>query len=517
MGYDPSGYFHDGFHPHLIRKMESQQCIPPLFVGDDAGAFNCVMPVLIDSVIYSVLRASINILRSLDEPHNFALHKHTAVRHLITSTRISKKPELSTRFRRWEASITCSNLHFKPPIKEPFTKSAWKLGSRHNNKATAKQHISQPIMPLQDPNLYGQPAPKKQKKELNLPASLTFTSQLSSLLAASSSSSATASSTTATAGRARPSKAGKDIFAGVKKKSRPGAKTVNEDRDGKLTLKEPVGTEDEKRELERARRNMEHKARLYAAMQRGDYIGKEIGLVDFDRKWAEEQEKKTGHTGEVSSSSSEDEESEEEERKQELIEYTDDFGRTRLVTPAQKAKLERSRSSAAELTQMSARPAEPEQLIVGDTIQTEAFAATVTADRLETINELAAKRDRSATPPPPTHYDANWEIRTKGVGFFQFSKDEKKREEEMRALEEERRKTEEKRREREEMLEKRKREIEERRKEIKERRAKKMADSFLQGLGEELLGGGGGGGGVDAGGESGGAGGRKREREDEES
>ena len=294
----------------------------------------------------------------------------------------------------------------------------------------------------------------------------------------------------------------------MKKKSRPGAKTVNEDRDGKLTLKEPVGTEDEKKELERARRNMEHKARLYAAMQRGDYIGKEIGLVDFDRKWAEEQEKKTGHTGEVSSSS-EDEGSEEEE-KEELIEYTDDFGRTRLVTPAQKAKLERSRSSAAELVQMAARPAEPEQLIVGDTIQTEAFAATVTADRLETINELAAKRDRSPTPPPPTHYDANWEIRTKGVGFFQFSKDEKKREEEMRALEEERKKTEEKRRDREEMLEKRKREIEERRKEIKERRAKKMADNFLEGLGEELLGGGG----ADDAAESDG-GGRKRAREDD--
>ncbi|KAK3342936.1 hypothetical protein B0H65DRAFT_469798 [Neurospora tetraspora] len=366
-------------------------------------------------------------------------------------------------------------------------------------------------MPLQDPNLYGQPAPKKQKKELNLSGSLTFTSQLSSLLAASSSSStsspatAITASTTATTGRARPSKAGKDIFSGVKKKTRPGAKTVNEDRDGKLTLKAPVGTEDEKRELERARRNMEHKARLYAAMQRGDYIGKEIGLVDFDRKWAEEQEKKTGHTGEVSSSS-EDEESEEE--KEQLIEYTDDFGRTRLITPAQKAKLERSRSSAAELTQMSARPAEPEQLIVGDTIQTEAFAATVTADRLETINELAAKRDRSATPPPPTHYDANWEIRTKGTGFFQFSKDEKKREEEMRALEEERKKTEEKRREREEILEKRKQEIEERRKEIKERRAKKMADNFLEGLGEELLGGG-----ADAAGSGGG--GRKREREDD--
>lgn len=304
----------------------------------------------------------------------------------------------------------------------------------------------------------------------------------------------------------------------MKKNTRPGAKTVNEDRDGKLTLKEPVGTEDEKRELERARRNMEHKARLYAAMQRGDYIGKEIGLVDFDRKWAEEQEKKTGHTGEVSSSSSsEDEEDEEEEQKRELIEYTDDFGRTRLITPAQKAKLERSCSSAAELTQISARPAEPEQLIVGDTIQTEAFAATVTADRLETINELAAKRDRSATPPPLTHYDATWEIRTKGVGFFQFSKDEKKREEEMKALEEERKKTEKKRREREEMLEKRKREIEERRKEIKVRRARKMADNFLEGLGEELLGGGGGGGGGadDAAGGNGGADGRKREREDE--
>ncbi len=68
----------------------------------------------------------------------------------------------------------------------------------------------------------------------------------------------------------------------------------------------------------------------------------------------------------------------------------------------------------------------------------------------EAMAALAARRDRSPTPPDAVHYDASAEVRTRGTGFYAFSKDEAAREEEMRNLEAERAKTEAARREREE-------------------------------------------------------------------
>ena len=131
---------------------------------------------------------------------------------------------------------------------------------------------------------------------------------------------------------------------------------------------------------------------------------------------------------------------------------------------------------------MSARPKAPEGLILGDAVQTSAFEA----HDLDKMKELAAKRDRSATPPPATHYDAKWEVRTKGVGFYAFSKDEDTRKAEMAALEEERLRTEKQRGQREEATAKRKAEIEKRRKELGERKAKKQAQDFLDDLGQDM-------------------------------
>ncbi|KAK0709722.1 hypothetical protein B0T26DRAFT_722696 [Lasiosphaeria miniovina] len=368
----------------------------------------------------------------------------------------------------------------------------------------------------QDLNLYGQRPAKKQRKELALPSSLAFTSQLSSLLAVqnaatsvaattttSSSSTMNAasaapstSSNTAIPGRARPSKSKTDLlFLGVKK--RKAGKGRHDDSGGdaerdrssaKLSLKDPVGTEGDKAERAQARRKMESKARLYAAMQRGDYVGREVGLVDFDRKWAEKAEKKKqGHGGSSSSSSSGDDNNEEEDSMDtEVMEYEDEFGRLRRGTRAEKLRLERQlargQASAAELERMSARPRAPENLIVGDAVQIEAFAA-LDADAMD---ELARNRDRSATPPPATHYQADREIRNKGVGFYAFSKEEDRRAAEMTALDAERTKTEALRKEREDKAAARRREIEMRRKEIGERKAKKMADSFLDGLSKDI-------------------------------
>ncbi|KAL6882742.1 hypothetical protein HDV57DRAFT_516813 [Trichoderma longibrachiatum] len=329
----------------------------------------------------------------------------------------------------------------------------------------------------QDANLYGQRPQKRHKREA-ISSSLDFTAQLTSLL----SSSAAPGSTSTTSGRPRPSKQSKgDIFRGASKSNKTTTSSNEKDaKSEKLVLKEVAGTEDETRELERARRKMESKARLYAAMKRGDYVPKEneaAPLVDFDRKWAETTEGKDDY--ETSSSDDDDAHGSGDE---EIVEFEDEFGRTRRTTRAEKERMERrirrGLLGAEELERMSARPSAPSKLIYGDAIQAMAFAP----DDPGKMEELARKRDRSATPPEMKHYDADHEIRTKGVGFYKFSKDEETRAQEMKALEEERLKTEELRKQREEQRAARRREIEQRRKDMGERRAKRQADDFLEGL-----------------------------------
>lgn len=322
----------------------------------------------------------------------------------------------------------------------------------------------------QDPNLYGQRPAKKQKRVAALSSSLDFSAQLSSLM------SDTGDPNTASA-RSRPAKERKDdLFRGGKSRSAGKEKPSS---GSKLVIKDVKGTEEESQELARARRKMEDKARLYAAMKRGDYVPKEneaAPLVDFDRKWAETTDGKD----DVSDNSSTDEEDDKDGG--ELVEYEDEFGRLRKGTKAEidrmKRRERRGLLGAEELERMSARPSEPTKLIYGDAVQSFAFAAE-DPDKME---ELARKRDRSATPPEQKHYDADWEIRTKGTGFYKFSKDGEARKREMEELAEERKKTEEERRGRESEKDKRRRDIEERRKEMAARRAKKQADSFLDGM-----------------------------------
>ncbi|KAI0441865.1 hypothetical protein F4803DRAFT_399683 [Xylaria telfairii] len=344
----------------------------------------------------------------------------------------------------------------------------------------------------QDPNLYGQkPAKKKQKREIPLSSSLTFTSQLSSLISASATTGASSSSS----GRPRPSKTKDDIFS-IKAKRKPGATTKKADNDddtgGKIRLKEVHSTEEEKQDFARAKRKMEEKARLYAAMKRGDYVAKEneaAPLVDFDRKWAERHPEEADER--YSSSGDDDESSDDNNNNdgQELVEYQDEFGRTRVGTRAevqrQERRAQRAALGAAELEDMAAVPtARPRNLIFGDAIQTGAFAPEDAT--LDAMAALAAKRDRTPTPPPDTHFDGNAEIRTKGTGFYQFSRDEGARAKEMESLAAEREATERARRARETEKDRRRKEIEERRRKIGKRRAERLADSFLDGLAGEM-------------------------------
>ncbi|ESZ91072.1 hypothetical protein SBOR_8535 [Sclerotinia borealis F-4128] len=334
-----------------------------------------------------------------------------------------------------------------------------------------------------DPNnLYNFKKPKlhgSSAKELSSSTNLAFSSTFSSLLASN------APSSTTTRGRPRPSKTKEDIFKthnkGTKKRA---AKDLADDENGYTQInKSGEGTDDNT--LHRSKKRLTEKAKIYSRLKRGEHHGpenenEEEGLVDFDRKWVEGGEKDDDHYSDDSFGG--------QASDSEIVEYEDEYGRLRRGTQAEKSRMERRQTQrllgAEELERMSARPAMPSQLIYGDTIQAQAFTSTLDAETERKMEELARKRDRSATPPDQKHYEADTEIRSKGQGFYSFSKDEGLRGEEMANLEKMRRETERGRREREEGKEKRKREIEERRRVLGEKRAKKHADAFLEGLGD---------------------------------
>ncbi|KAG4430586.1 hypothetical protein IFR05_013925 [Cadophora sp. M221] len=322
-------------------------------------------------------------------------------------------------------------------------------------------------------NLYGIRPPKKQPKELSSSSSLAFASSISSILTSTIS-----SSSSRTAGRPRPSKTKSDIFTSHNKNAKKRAAKDLEDDDFRgRTGRQDIGGVDDN-VLHRSKRKMEEKAKIYARMKRGEYEGKdgEDGLIDFDRKWADRERE-----GKLEDPS---DEIESDDGQGEMVEYEDEYGRQRRGTQAEAERMERKKRNqilgAEELDRMSARPAMPGKIIYGDTVQTMAFNPD--EESAEKMEEIARKRDRSLTPPDAQHYEADKEIRSKGVGFYSFSKDEGTRMKEMEALEKEREQTEKLRKEREEKKEKRKREIEERRKAIGDKRAKKQADSFLDGL-----------------------------------
>jgi hypothetical protein len=322
--------------------------------------------------------------------------------------------------------------------------------------------------------LYGIRKPKNTPKEISSSTSLAFSSTLSSLLSNCPQ--------TQQAGRPRPSKSKPSLFTSHNKntKKRAARDLESDDGPGQIHKKDIGGVDDSI--LYRSKRKMEEKARHYSAMKRGDYVAGEYeseNLVDFDQKWANDERR--GQDADESSDG-------EVDGQAEIVDFEDEYGRQRRGTRAEAERMERRKMNKArgaeELDRMSARPAMPNKLIHGDTVQVEAFNPDEPI--VAQMEEIAKKRDRSMTPPEQKHYEADKEFRIKGVGFYSFSKDERLREKEMAALEQERLETEKVRRERENRRGKRKQEIEERRKVIGEKRAKKQAGYFLDGLNADL-------------------------------
>jgi hypothetical protein len=298
-----------------------------------------------------------------------------------------------------------------------------------------------------DASLYGFQRSKRLKgdKEISSNTTSSFTSQLSSLI-----NKPKTSNNTSEAG-ARPkasrTKAKKeDIFATHNRNSAARAqRDLDNAASPAFAQKHTTNGEGLDGAIwERSKRKMEEKARLYAAMKRGDVEDEgERFAVDFDRKWAEKYG--DGQSGEEDLSDEEEEDDDEGG----MVEYVDEFGRTRQGTRADAARVARQERGLADMTgdRFTARPSAPSAVIYGDTIQHQAFNPDMPiAMQME---ELAKKRDRSLTPPPDLHFDASREVRQKGTGFFQFSEDAEERKKQMADLERERLETERVRRERE--------------------------------------------------------------------
>jgi hypothetical protein len=333
-------------------------------------------------------------------------------------------------------------------------------------------------MSAKDAHLYGIPRQKKATgKEIPSSTTLGFKSQLSTLIAASTASKDSSNRTAA--GRSRPKK--EDIFSRHNKNSKKRALKDLADDEADFSQKHTTNSEQlDDVTLRRTKRKLEEKARLYAAMKRGDVEDvDERYTVDFDRKWVEQQD---ADKADDTSSGEDDPESGGED----IVEYTDEFGRTREGTRADAAREERRKRTVAadEPDRFTARPSMPTNIIYGDTVQSSAFNPDVTIS--EQMAELAKKRDKSLTPPPDEHFDGKKEVRVKGVGFFQFSADPVERKRQMETLENERRETEFRTAEAAKRKQEKKAEIEQRKKAILEKRGKAKADRFLNDLMGEM-------------------------------
>ncbi|RAK84670.1 hypothetical protein BO79DRAFT_180645, partial [Aspergillus costaricaensis CBS 115574] len=360
---------------------------------------------------------------------------------------------------------------------------------------------------MSNPSLYGQPRNKKSSQsEAPSASTLAFTSTLSSLIAKDST---TDSSSTRGTGRPRPSKAPKsDLFSRPNKGAQKRAAADLRDDDNAALQQTHQRTQDigavDAATLHRSKRRMEEKVRMYEDMSRGLYLaggesdddeGDDVGpgdaylarlrrkeregLVDFDQKWRKEDGE--GDEGE-------EDDAEDNDDNASIVSYEDELGRSRRGTRAEAARAAALKAEEGEGRGGNTerwRPARPDNLIYGATVQAEAFNPdAVVASRM---SDLAARRDRSATPPEEMHYDAEAEVRNRGTGFYAFSKDEKVRRQQMEELLNAREETQRERDARWERRAERERLRDERRKKVDELRAKRRAEMFLAGLGDAGL------------------------------
>jgi hypothetical protein len=104
----------------------------------------------------------------------------------------------------------------------------------------------------------------------------------------------------------------------------------------------------------------------------------------------------------------------------------------------------------------------------------------VTKAAAESMQQEEDTKNESSAPAGPSHYDATKEIRTKGVGFFQFAAEEEQRSVQLTELQDMRQDTVQMREQSEKVQLERKHKLEERLRKVKERRQKLAGQSAIQ-------------------------------------
>ncbi|KAF8245251.1 hypothetical protein K440DRAFT_634748 [Wilcoxina mikolae CBS 423.85] len=133
------------------------------------------------------------------------------------------------------------------------------------------------------------------------------------------------------------------------------------------------------------------------------------------------------------------------------------------------------------VTTDSSRPLPPVGIIYGNTIQTHAFQTPGFATLPEAADlTKAMPTEEEEDLATEAHYDASKEVRTKGVGFYQFSTDNKVRKTEMEELLRERERTEAERKEKAERRKRKREENEKRKEEVRAKRRGKVGGSWLE-------------------------------------
>ena len=226
----------------------------------------------------------------------------------------------------------------------------------------------------------------------------------------------------------------------------------------------------EARRVLESREKLEKKALLYEKLARGESIKgvsrdqlREGLLVDFETKMIEE-----AHANNRSENSSDDGISDEDESRtvpvkpkvctresgkddvddddDDLIEMTDDFGRTRWVRKSALAAQPEERQSVMDggvplfsddikLASASWHPADNQHTYYGD--QREFHVYQPSEEEM-----LARRKALNLDAPLAAHFDATKEIRNRGAGFIQLSGDEETRRQQMEQLKGERETTE---------------------------------------------------------------------------
>ncbi|PGH04024.1 hypothetical protein GX51_03694 [Blastomyces parvus] len=391
-------------------------------------------------------------------------------------------------------------------------------------------------MPTDSQSLYGIRRPKSTatQKDLTSSSTLAFTTHLSALISKESNPPSSSSTTQPTKGRPRPSRSKPDIFT-VHNKNAHKRAAADISGDSPYVIHQvhkrgvDIGNVDDVT-LHRSKRRLAEKAKLYEDLKRGEHLvdssdeeedqttmrnpavyvtrrAESNSLVDFDRKWAEEEARRARRARGSASLSGSERDADNDDREKEdalLVDYVDEFGRSRRGTRAEAAEAALQRRSAPPPRTAaeeddggpdsdsrnptnynilpSAKPKRPTNLIYGSTVQSAAFNPdTAVTARME---HIAKTRDRTPTPPPETYYDAGAEVRTRGTGFYAFSKDEATRKEEMDELLKARKETLDERDVATKKKSTREQAKEERRRKIEELRSKRRAEEFLNGLGD---------------------------------